>query len=56
MIEDRNINIITDVDGKKLVLIGNIRFKVKVRDDWKTVEEYLKEYIGEFYEIEETSE
>ena len=35
MIEDRNINIITDVDGKKLVLIGNIRFKVKVRERFR---------------------
>ena len=56
MIENRNVNIITDAYGKKLVLINDIRFRAKVRDDWKAVEEYLKEYIGEFYEIEETSE
>ena len=56
MIENRNVNIITDADGKKMVLINDIRFRAKVRDDWKAVEEYLKEYIGEFYEIEETSE
>ena len=56
MIENRNVNIITDVDGKKLVLINDIRFKVKVRDDWTAVEEYLKKYIGDFYEIKETSE
>ena len=56
MIENRNVNIITDADGKKLVLINDIRFKTKVRDDWTAVEEYLKEYIGDFYEIEETSE
>jgi len=56
MIENRNINIITDADGKKLVLINNIRFKAKVRDDWTAIEEYLKKYIGDFYEIEETSE
>lgn len=56
MIENRNVNIITDADNKKLVLINDIRFKAKVREDWKAVEEYLKEYIGEFYEIEETSE
>ncbi len=56
MIEDKNINIVTDADGKKLVLINDVRFKAKVRDDWKAVEEYLKEYIGKFYEIEETSE
>ena len=26
------------------------------REDWKDVEEYLKEYVEEFYEIAETSE
>ena len=33
MIENRNINIITDTDGKKLVLINDIRFKGK-RQIW----------------------
>ncbi len=56
MIENRNVTIITDADGKKLVLINDIHFKAKVRDDWMAVEEYLKKYIGDFYEIEETSE
>ncbi len=56
MIENRNVNIITDTDGKKLVLINDIRFKAKARNDWNIVEEYLKEYIGKFYEIEETSD
>lgn len=53
---DRNVNIITDLDGKKIVLINDIRFKAKKREDWKDVEEYLKEYVEEFYEIAETSE
>lgn len=52
---DRNITIVTDLDGSRFVLINDIRFKGK-RDDWKDVEAFLKEYIGEFYEIEETSE
>ena len=56
MIENRNVNIITDADGKKLIVINDIRFKAKVRDDWTVIEEYLKEYIGDFYEIEETAE
>ncbi|MCM1099638.1 MAG: hypothetical protein NC427_16405, partial [Ruminococcus flavefaciens] len=56
MIENRNVNIITDADGKKLVLINDIRFKTKVRDDWTAVEEYLKGYIGNCYKIGETSE
>lgn len=53
---DRNVNIITDLDGKKFVLINDIRFKAKRREDWKDVEAYLKEYVEEFYEIAETSE
>lgn len=53
---DRNVNIITDLDGKKIVLINDIRFKAKKREDWKDVKEYLKEYVEEFYEIAETSE
>ena len=48
MIENRNVNIITDADGKKLVLINDIRFKAKVRDDWTAVEEYLKAYMRDF--------
>ena len=50
---DRNVNILNDLDGKRFVLINDIRFKGK-REDWKQVEDYLKEYIGEFYEIEDT--
>lgn len=53
---DKNINIITDQNGKKLVLINDIRFKAKKREDWKDVEIYLKGYVEEFYEIVETSE
>ena len=56
MLENRNVNIITDASGKKLALINGIRFRAKARDDWRIVEEYLKEYIGKFYEIEETSD
>ena len=52
---ERNINIINDLDGRRFVLINDIRWKGK-REDWKFVEKYLREYIGEFYEIDETSE
>jgi hypothetical protein len=55
-IMDRNVTIVNDLDGKKFVLINDIRFRAKKREDWKIIEEYLKEYVGEFYEIEETSE
>ena len=53
---NRNVHIITDIEGRKIVLINDIRFKGKNREDWKLVENYLKEYVGEFFEIEETSE
>ena len=52
---DKNANVIIDLDGTRIVLINDIRFKGK-REDWKQIEEYLKEYVGEFYEIEENSE
>lgn len=45
MIENRNVTIITDSNGKKLVLVNDIRFKAKARHDWTAIEEYLKEYI-----------
>ena len=54
--KSRNVDIITDAEGKKLVLINDIRFKGKTREEWDDVEEYLIEYVGNFYEIEETSE
>ena len=53
---ERKVNIVEDLEGKKIVMIHDIRFKGKRREEWNEVEEYLKEYIGDFYEIEETSE
>lgn len=56
MLKDRSVSIITEADGNKIVLINDIRFKAKRREDWKDVEAYLKAYVEEFYEIAETSE
>lgn len=50
------ICIVSDPDGKNIVLINDIRFKSRRRIDWKEIEDYLKQYIGEYYEILETSE
>ncbi len=50
MIENRNVNIITDADGKKLVLINDIRFKGKRQIDWNDVKQYLEGYVGDYYE------
>ena len=51
-----NIDIIQDAEGKKLVVVNDIRFKGRQEINWKEVETYLKEYIGDCYEILETSE
>lgn len=51
-----NIEIIKDADGRSLVIVNDIRFRGRQRIDWKDVELYLKEYIGNCYEILETSE
>ena len=53
---NKNVSIIYDTFGRKVVLINDIRFKGKRKEDWKAVEEYLKEYVGNFYEIAESSE
>ena len=42
----RNINIITDIDGRKIVLINDIWFKGKKKEEWDDIEKYLKKYIG----------
>lgn len=53
---NKNINIIEELDGQKVVLIHDIRFKSRRMIDWDMIEKYLKEYIGECYEIIDTSE
>ena len=45
------INCGTDLDGKKIVVISDIRFKGKRNINWEEVEQYLKEYIGDCYEF-----
>ncbi|MGN0335922.1 MAG: helix-turn-helix domain-containing protein [Lachnospiraceae bacterium] len=52
----KNVNIIRDECGKSIVIINDVRFKSRRNINWDKVEEYLKEYIGRYYEIAETSE
>ncbi len=47
---------IIDVNGKKIVEINTIEFSSKRRIDWKGVERYLKQYVGNRYFIEQTGE
>ena len=54
--EKRNISVIKDADGNKIVMINDIRFKGKRRVDWKDVREYLKTYVGDVYQIADTKD
>ena len=51
-----NVSIITDPDGKKVVLINDIRFKSRRSIDWNEIETYLKQYVGKCFEILDTSD
>ncbi|MCB5921212.1 hypothetical protein DW187_01755 [Ruminococcus sp. AM16-34] len=53
---DKKINIVEDATGHKIVIVNDIRFKGKRNIDWKEVKEYLKEYVGTNYSIQESSE
>ncbi len=50
----RNVSIIQDTDENKIVVIHDIHFKGKRHICWEDVEKYLKQYIGEFYEMAES--
>lgn len=50
------MNVIEELNGKKIVAIHDIRFKGKRSVNWDDVKEYLKSYVGEFYEIADTKD
>ena len=54
--KDQRIHIMQDENNKSIGLINDIRFKSRRNIDWNEIEEYLKEYIGNTYEILETCE
>lgn len=56
MINNRNVNIITDEEGNRIALIKDIRFRGKQNIDWRSVKEYLEGYMGDSYEISESAE
>ena len=43
----RNICIIEDLEGKKIVVINDLLFKGRQFIKWKDVEKYLKQFIGD---------
>lgn len=52
----RNIAVIQDVDGNNIVVINDIIFKGKRSITWPDVEEYLRQYVGDFYSIAESGD
>ncbi len=54
--QNRSISIIRDEAGKSIALINDIRFKSRRSIDWNEIEKYLKQYVGECFEILETAE
>ena len=53
---EKRVEIVQDTEGHNIVVIHAIRFKGKQHINWKEVENYIKEYVGNFYEIMETSD
>lgn len=52
----RNISVINDLDGRKIVIIHDILFKGKRAINWSEVKNYLEQYVGEFYDIAESKD
>ena len=53
---NKHIEVITNQEGKRIVVISDVWFKGKTTKEWAEIEKYLKEYVGKYYEIVETSE
>lgn len=52
---DRTVNVIENLDGKKTIIIQDIRFRGKRNINWTDVERYLVEFIGDIYYIAENN-
>lgn len=51
----RNVSVITDIDGNKIVMINDIRFKGKRAINWNEIKAYIKTFVGDDYTIMESS-
>ena len=52
----RNVSVIQDAEGNKIVVINDIFFKGRRSIEWEDVEQYLKRYVGDFYSVAEDNE
>lgn len=53
---ERKVNVVEDLDGNKIVFIHDVKFKGKRSIEWTDVEEYLKQFVGKSYVIEDTND
>ncbi len=53
---DRNISIIEDADGNKVVQINSLKFRGKRKINWDEVEGYLRQFVGEKYVVHSTGD
>lgn len=51
---DSKMNV--EEDEGRIVIIKDVRFKSRRVIEWNTIEKYLKEYIGQCYEVVDTAE
>ena len=51
---DKGIEIYEAKAGEKVVILDDVRFKGKTREEWDEIEELLKQYVGQHQEILET--
>lgn len=50
------VNVIRDEQARPIIIINDIRFVGRQGIDWKDVEDYLWQYVGESFEIIETAD
>ena len=53
---ERKVNVVEDLEGNKIVFIHDVKFKGKRSIEWTEVEEYLKQFVGKSYVIEDTND
>lgn len=56
MTAKRNIQVIQDLRGNKIVVVNDIIFRGRQNIEWDDVENYLKQYVGDFIEIAESKD
>ena len=52
----RNVSVVEDLNGNKIVFIHDVRFKGRQAIEWEDVEMYLKQYVGEANIIKSTND